>query len=316
VLLAKTNYKQTKPLMISDGRGGAIAAWHDNRNILNLQDIYGQRISGSGKLLWGEKGKIMIAANGDQTDLAMTSDGSNGAFIAWTDYRRGDRNPDIYAQKIDPQGQPLWQEDGVLICGAPDIQRNPDLIRDEEGGATIAWTDKGGGSYDIYAQRVDKSGKPYWTTDGLPVNQLGRTQQNAKFGNKNILVWEDYRFGNWDIFAAALDPGGKLPWGEAGVPVVNLPHTQYAPQISRWKNGSVIVVWEDYRSGKNYELYLQKLNHEGLSSWSANGIKIQSRDGGRAPKILTDISSNAFYVFWEDYTGGGKAIYGQKFISD
>jgi len=314
--LAAIQSRQTNHLMISDGAGGAIVAWQDDRDVLSLQDIYAQRISGKGELLWGKKGKILISANGDQVDLALISDGAGGAILAWTDYRRGDRNPDIYAQRVDAKGNPLWKEDGVLICGAPDIQRTPRLIADEAGGAVVSWTDKGGGSYDIYAQRVNKSGRPLWMTDGIPINQLGRTQQNPRFGNEAILAWEDYRYGNWDIFAGAVDPSGKLRWGEEGVPVALIPHTQYAPQMVSWKNGSVIIAWEDYRSGKQYEIYIQKLNREGDFSWAENGIKLQTKGGGRAPKILADFSENSFYLFWEDYAGGGKAIYGQKFIVD
>jgi hypothetical protein len=312
--LAKSKSRQIKPEIITDGKGGAIIAWQDDRDVLSLLDIHGQRVSGKGKLLWGKKGKILMSANGDQVEHVIIPDGSVGAFLAWTDYRRGDRNPDIYAQRVDQKGNPLWDEEGVLVCGAPDVQRMPKLIPDDKGGIVVAWTDRGGGSYDIYAQRVDKTGKAVWMRDGVPVNQVSRTQQNPAFGNQKVLVWEDYRFGNWDIFAGAVDPSGKLLWGEEGTAVALIPQTQYAPQIIPWKNGRVIIAWEDYRSAKHYELYLQQLDAEGNPVWPENGIKVLSRDGGRAPKILATHSDNSFYIFWEDYTGGGKAIYGQRYL--
>ncbi|NQT29648.1 MAG: hypothetical protein HQ596_03660 [Candidatus Saganbacteria bacterium] len=311
--IAKIKSRQTKPLMIRDGAGGAIVTWQDDRDVLSLKDIYAQRISQNGELLWGSKGKIVISANGDQIDQAMIPDGMGGALLAWTDYRRGDRNPNIYAQRINSSGEPLWQKDGVLVCGAPDVQRSPKLIGDGEGGAIISWTDKGGGSYDIYAQRIDKSGRPLWMTDGIPINQLSRTQQNARFSDKKILVWEDYRYGNWDIFATEVTPFGKLPWGEQGVAVVSMPYTQYSPQIIPWKNGSVIIAWEDYRSGEFYEIYMQKLNSNGKADWMENGIKIKSRDGARSPKIVASPEDNSLYIFWEDYANGGRAIYGQRY---
>jgi hypothetical protein len=312
--LAKVRSRQINHIMIPDGEDGAIVAWQDDRDVLSLQDVYAQRVSGKGALLWGKKGKIIISANGEQVDIGMVPDAGGGAFFAWTDYRRGDRNPDIYAQRINTIGKALWEEEGVLVCGAPDVQRTPKLISDNEGGVIIAWTDKGGGSYDIYAQRLNASGQALWLSDGIPINQLSRTQQNPKFGNQAVLVWEDYRYGNWDIFTAAFDSSGKLVWGEDGIAVALIPQTQYAPHVVPWKNGSVIITWEDYRSAKHYELYIQKLNKDGKPAWVANGIKILSRDGGRAPKILATHSNNSFYVFWEDYTGGGKAIYGQRYL--
>jgi hypothetical protein len=312
--LANSRSRQVHPLMLSDGAGGAIVAWQDDRDVLSLEDIYVQRISGKGKLIWGNKGKIAISANGNQEDAEMIADGKDGVFLAWTDYRRGDRNPDIYVQRISSQGKVLWQEDGILVCGAPDVQRTPRVSRDGEGGAIIAWTDKGGGSYDIYAQRVNQAGETIWMKDGIPINQASRTQQNAKFGKTNVLVWEDYRYGNWDIFAGAVDIAGSISWEQDGVPIAMIPHTQYAPESIPWKDGSVIVTWEDYRSGKHYEIYVQQLDKNGSSSWVENGTKVRTKNGGRAPKVLTNSSDNSFYVFWEDHSHGGRAIYGQRYI--
>ncbi|MFA6549047.1 MAG: hypothetical protein WCT39_03865 [Candidatus Margulisiibacteriota bacterium] len=307
---------QTAPLAISDKAGGIILLWQDDRNVLGLQDIYGQRISKKGDLLWGKGGKPIVSANGDQVEASMIGDGNGGAFIVWTDYRRGERNPDIYAQRIDAQGEPLWTSDGALVCGAPDIQRSPRLVSDGENGILVSWTDKGGGSYDIYAQRIGKNGQPLWISDGIPINQFSRTQQEARFGNRKVMVWEDYRFGNWDIFAGSVAPEGKLSWPEEGVPVVTAPLTQYAPEIIPWKDGGVIIAWEDYRCGNYYELYLQKLSSKGEIEWTHNGFKNRSLDGGRNPKLIAAPGDNSFYLLWEDYTYGDKAIYGQKYVVD
>ncbi len=304
--------RQVNPVMVSDNNGGAIVAWQDNRNVLSLQDVYIQRVSSKGRLLWGKKGKVAISANGDQVDVAMVEDGSGGVYLTWTDYRAGDRNPDIYAQHINQNGKVLWNDEGILICGAPDVQRAPKIILDEQGGVIIAWTDKGGGSYDIYAQRVSAKGQPMWMTDGIPINQLSRTQQNPLFAKDGKIVWEDYRFGNWDIFAGSVSPSGRLIWGEEAVPVVSLSHTQYSPKITSLKDGNIIIAWEDYRNGQYYEIYVQRLDDNGRSTWDKNGIKVETKNGARSPLIIA--SGKYFYVLWEDYSGGGRAIYGQKFL--
>jgi predicted lipoprotein with Yx(FWY)xxD motif len=312
--IAPSSSRQTRPLAVSDKAGGIIVLWQDDRNPLSLQDIYGQRISKNGEVLWGKSGKPIISANGDQVEANIIEDGSGGAFLTWTDYRRGERNPDIYAQRINAKGDPLWFSDGIVVCGAPDIQRSPRLIADGEGGLLVSWTDKGGGSYDIYAQRVNENGQALWINDGVPISQFSRTQQEARFGNRKIMVWEDYRYGNWDIFAGAVGPDGKLLWPEEGVPVVTAPLTQYAPEVIPWKDGSVIIAWEDYRGGNYYELYLQKLNSKGEIEWIHNGFKNRSLDGGRNPKLISSPGDNSFYLLWEDYTYGDKAIYGQKYL--
>ena len=305
--------KQTLPQVVSDGAGGAIVVWQDERNALSYKDIYGQRISGQGELLWDNNGAAICTENGDQTEVAMITDGTGGAIMAWTDYRKGERNPDIYAQRVDKNGQSQWAKDGILVCGAPDVQRTPQIADDGEGGALIAWTDKGGGSYDIYGQRVNRQGQTMWLRDGIPVNQMPRTQQNPVLPNSRVVIWEDYRYGNWDIFANAVSPQGKLLWGDEGVAVVQMPLTQYAPKAVDW-NGDAVVAWEDYRSGKQYEIYMQKINADGKVAWQDNGLLVKTNDGARIPNLVALPNDKAVVVVWEDYTSGGRAIFGQKFL--
>ncbi|HVN68000.1 MAG TPA: hypothetical protein VMT55_06470, partial [Candidatus Sulfotelmatobacter sp.] len=255
--LTKTLSRQGKPVMVPDGKGGAIIAWEDERDPLSLKDIYGQRVSGKGELLWDKNGLKICGENGDQAEPDMISDGKGGAILTWTDYRQGDRNPDIYAQRVAISGKLLWDGNGVVVCGAPDIQCSPRIARAKTGGIYIVWTDRGGGSYDIYAQRLNADGKTQWLTDGIPVCQAARTQQNPiplVLGEKLMVVWEDYRNGNWDIFANSLSAQGKLLWSADGVPVASLPFTQYSPQVIGWKDGGLIFTWEDYRNGKQYEI--------------------------------------------------------------
>ncbi len=112
-----------------------------------------------------------------------------------------------------------------------------------------------------------------------------------------------------------MDASGKLLWGDDGVPVVSMPLTHYTPQIIPWKTGELILAWEDYRSGKQYEIYIQKISEQGKSTWAENGLIVQSHDGSRAPRVVGNPAENIFYVFWEDFTEGHRAIYGQKFLA-
>ena len=305
------NSEQSQPQVVPDGAGGAVCVFLDLRNPLNYVDIYGQRVNGSGKLLWGKGGSKVTAGNGNQDEVKL----AENLVVVWTDYRNGDKNSDIFAQKLDLNGKTLWVEDGVPVCEAPDSQKSPALKSNGGEGAIIVWTDRGGGSYDIYAQRLDNSGRPLWLKDGIPIEQSARTQQNPRLAlstnDRAVMVWEDFRFGNWDIFAQQIEGNGKLSWGEGGIMVSEAENTQYAPallQLSQY----TIVAWEDYRNGQNYSIYLQILGPwgekvgEGQLVWA-------SRLGARQPQ-LASVKSNEFLVSWEDRRGGGCSIYAQKFI--
>ncbi|MFA4904906.1 MAG: hypothetical protein WC645_00130 [Candidatus Margulisiibacteriota bacterium] len=302
--------QQSQPQIASDGKGGAVVVFLDLRNPINYTDIYSQRLDKNGKLLWAKAGNRVSAGNGSQDEVGL----ADNLEVVWTDYRNGDKNSDIFAQKLDLTGATLWAEDGVPVCEAPDSQKSPCIISRRGGGSIVVWTDRGGGSFDVYAQRLDDFGRQLWAKDGIPIEQSARTQQNPRLvldpADRAVVVWEDFRFGNWDIFAQRVDEMGNLTWGETGVIVSEAENTQYAPALLQLKPESIIA-WEDYRSGQNYSIYLEVLGSAGDKINA--GLLIQaSRFGARKPQ-LASTKNNEFLVAWEDCRGGGCGIIAQKF---
>jgi hypothetical protein len=93
---------QEKSRIVPDGAGGAIIVWQDKRSGTHY-DIYAQRISAAGTILWTADGKPICTASGDQENPQIVSDGSGGAIITWQDKRSGSHY-DIYAQKVRADG--------------------------------------------------------------------------------------------------------------------------------------------------------------------------------------------------------------------
>ncbi|MDY6794718.1 MAG: hypothetical protein SWK76_05490 [Actinomycetota bacterium] len=93
-------YDQRYPQIASDESGGAIITWEDERAADDdIYDIYAQRVDSSGAAEWAADGEILCTASDDQHNPRITSDGANGAIIAWKDYRGGFF--DAYAQHIN-----------------------------------------------------------------------------------------------------------------------------------------------------------------------------------------------------------------------
>ncbi len=160
---------QAYPTVVSDGSGGAIITWEDDRNGGN-EDIYAQRIIASGTVQWTTNGvAICTATDDDQRVPTIVTDGSGGAIITWYDHRNG-TDDDIYAQRINASGTVQWTTNGVAICAATGDQEVPTIVSDGSGGATITWYDhRNGTDYDVYAQRVNASGAVQRTTNGVAI---------------------------------------------------------------------------------------------------------------------------------------------------
>jgi hypothetical protein len=146
----------TKLKIIKTNDGGALFAWDDRR--IGNHDLYMQRVDSYGNNLWNPAGIcITTAADSLQERIYfdMTTDSRNGAIICWSDYRN--QNWDIYCQKINDRGIPLWGDSGLVVCTDTQNQLwGPVITNDNSEGAIIAWGDMrpSGLGASIYAQRV------------------------------------------------------------------------------------------------------------------------------------------------------------------
>jgi hypothetical protein len=78
------------------------------------------------------------------------------------------------------------------------------------------------------------------------------------------------------------------------------------------KDGKFVVVWEDYRSGSNYDVYGQLFDASGSKVGSNFLVNDSITNEQRDPSCGMDSVGN-FVVVWEDNRNGNYDIYGQRF---
>lgn len=213
VALAPGAGNQSALVLVSDGAGGAIAAWLDERNAGD-PDVWAQRIDGLGAPQWGLSG-VAVAAVPGAAKPALTPDGLGGVILAWSDARNGAAGLDVFAQRLSPSGVPAWTPNGVAVASAVGNQSGPSLASDGLGGAIVGWVDERSGVSDVYAQRLDASGAPLWKPGGRPISTASGVQRNLALASDGaggaILAWEDVRGSSQDVYAQHVDAGGALP---------------------------------------------------------------------------------------------------------
>lgn len=164
---------QVSPELAPDGTGGAFLTWFDYRVNVAQSHSFAQRINGSGIIQWTADGIPVTNAAGNQNGQIITTDNADGAIIAWSDHRTTP-STDIYAQRFNSSGTPLWTPNGVAISTNSANQSQPRIVPDGAGGAIVVWSDgrtpvlipQGENSYqllgsetiDLYASHVNKSG--------------------------------------------------------------------------------------------------------------------------------------------------------------
>jgi hypothetical protein len=306
---------QTDAVTVSDGAGGAIVAWADQRSGSNL-DIYAQRISASGAMLWTTNGVGICVASNDQDNPKIVADGSGGAIIVWRDSRSG--SSDIYAQRISASGLVQWTANGVAICTASYGQEYHAVTSDAAGGAIIVWADQRG-EFDIYAQRISSSGSVVWPSNGVMVCGAAATQDHPRIASDGsggaIIAWDDARGASQDIYAQRVDASGSMMWYENGNAICANSSQQAIPDVTPDSAGGAVIVWLDLRDSK-VTYYAQRVTTSGAARWTANGIPVFS--GSHNPnyeRMISDGADGAFVSILDEHYIGSVDLLAQRIDS-
>jgi len=307
----RNSYKA--PRCASDGAGGVIVMWEDERDYnTNLRDIYVNRADSAGNI-WTADGYPVCTVAGIQEDCGITSDGSGGAIMVWIDYRGTyPSNKSIFTQRVGPDGTMMWTANGTsILSGVSYLIYEPQVVTDGKRGAIIAWRDNRG-TYDVYAQRIDGAGNIKWTVGGIPVGEAAEWQGDIRMipdGEGGAMItWNDLRDGNYDVYAQKVDSLGTLLWGQGGVPVCTDPSDQSDPVIAPDGNGGCVITWHEFR-GTDADIYAQRLDSDGNPLWATDGVPVCDYTGYQAnPVICSDGAAGAF-IAWEDDRGADTDIY-------
>lgn len=247
---------QVSPEIVTDGSGGAVIVWQDQRS--GSYDIYAQRINASGTALWAPDGVAVCTASNDQRSPVIVRTASGDFILAWTDKRTG--SDDIYGQMIDLSGLDQWTAGGAALCSATGDQGKVVIERSGLGGAVMAWQDLRSGVADIYAQRVNAAGTKLWGINGVAVCTATGSQVNPAIASDGsggaVIVWRDERTGDLDIYAQRMNSSGTVQWTTDGEPVSTVLGWQNDwPKVVSDGDGGGVVSWGDERSDVDEDVY-------------------------------------------------------------
>jgi hypothetical protein len=221
------------PAAVSDGAGGAIAAWAGTRG--SDFGVFAARVTRGGGLPW--KGDVPLCTTpGEKNWMRLVALDGGGAAIAWIDSRRAPFG-DVYAQRITHSGRTVWTPNGVPVCTAPGSRGPLTLASDGSDGAYVAWGDSRPQG-ELYAMRLTGGGAPApgWPVDGALVSERLPTLDPYSYG-----------FGALAMTAVrGREASERFP----------------LQREARWKDecerGGAIVAWQDVRPAPNGETDLEQ----------------------------------------------------------
>lgn len=121
VAIAEGEVEQSNVAATTDA-DETIAVWEEAEG--TAENLRAQKFDATGAALWSDSSLALADAPSRQTQAKMTSDGSGGAVVVWTD-RRDSLDYDIYLQRVDSDGGfPVGARERDVVAGSFRLHRN------------------------------------------------------------------------------------------------------------------------------------------------------------------------------------------------
>jgi hypothetical protein len=267
---------QSSPSLASDGSGGAWVAWLDARSASDNR-IYYNRVSASNTVQFGDLGQLLFQSI-DILDQPLLAPVPGGGIWLVASSDDGASFSDLDARRLDENGVAVVYV-SIFSTGTSNLRAlDPSLVVDPQGNAYVAYTTlptgQGADYTRVFVESLTLDGFDRWGTTGVEVQAFDSFREvptlylDAATGI--YCVYEDLRFGG-SLYAQRFDFLGNRLWSEDGVAVATAPGAQSSPVILPTDGNSIIVAFDDERSG-DLEIYAQRVDVYGLTGDPAPAI--------------------------------------------
>ena len=248
----------------SDGANGVIVAWHDDRNSINLQSAWVQRVKSDGTLAFPANGAECATTSGIHkwNPVAAKLTGSDEVMAFWR-FTNSDQNQDgLAVQKFNASGVRQFTDDGITLramTGTANIV-GYDLAAISNSAYIVYNVGNSAGlSNTVQGLMINSSGTNAWGST-LPLSSLvsdkGRLQMVKDISDAGLAFWTDKRVGN-GIYGQKINTNGTL-----GNVIVPVELTSFSSVIS---GNSVTLEWSTATETNNAGFTLERKSASG--SW-------------------------------------------------
>lgn len=277
--------------------------------------VLGMLVSVSTFAQWNSDGhKLVTPETWEILDAESLTHTNGNSYVFYNTAKDGYDKIGSYLQIVDPAGNKLLGEEGLLVSGGKSTASwtavNKHLFVDKDGNAVVVIPDFrhsiSGENYSYSVYKISPSGEFLWGADGIDLNR-------GTYGGlqvcMNIVQLEDgsYAFawtrypdeGNATILLERLSSTGEFLWDNV---TVNSPNYQCTyPYLVNAGNNQVVLV---YAASDAYEILARKIDFDGSPVWAKdvsiykNGFTITALQV--ILKVYPDPNGGVFVAWYDD----------------
>lgn len=243
----------------------------------------------------------------DQKDIRLVADGTGGWYVLWRDNRLASDRYAVYGQRLDAQGNLLWEPNGRLIQEVPGRSINMiGVNRMSDNKLFLAYISGAGttGADTVRAMAYDNEGAAAWAEPTLlayPGPLPGGGTSGANYFPRVVPVlngvfvgWGTNPIGAADyVHIARILNDGTNVMPEQGVEVASLNNSIVTgPWAMRHDLAGGLMFEERWGNGFGAPLYAMRVDSMGLEQWPSL-LQVSANSGGLGYEWSSAMAPNA-----------------------
>ncbi len=269
----------------------AVYAWTDLSS--GSRDVYAQMKNPQGNNIWGTSPLVICHDDYTKENLRIVTTSDNCVILSWTSRSKfAPSQCKLSAQKINSNGQILWQTSGIEITSASGSVSQVSLLSDDQGGAYTFYCSSDSSIYSTNGQHLNSSGELLWGING-----------HTLFNNTtNFSICKDNSGGFFFSYCSStnqisynhLNSNADFLWEPAVL--TNTASSYSTAEIVSDNQNGFYAVWADLRN--SYHIYAQHINSSGTITWNQDCNISENLSGTNFyPEIVSISSGEAFIAF-------------------
>ncbi len=293
-----------QPQIVATSDGGAYVAWLSDGNF----HIYLQRLDANGDPQWSPDGLLVSDAPNSSWiafyHVNLVVDASNNAIISSVDTRTG--NWEVYVYKIDPEGNHLWDENGLALSSSGLDNISPRLVVEPSANSVVVtWSD----NYNsLRLQRVSSEGQLLWGPNGMNVSTFNAnlmSPQPALSSDDYILVQAIKQTGSFPALSSqvllqkySLEGNSQWPSWFPLSSAASFPLGNWLQDLQPDQLGGAFSAWTEL-TGLNQTGKVQSVDASGSLLWTSPVEASLAVNNFRvSPRLAATGDSSGVYVVW------------------
>ncbi|MDD2331595.1 MAG: FlgD immunoglobulin-like domain containing protein [Candidatus Cloacimonetes bacterium] len=291
---------QNEPQITKTLDNNYLVIWQDYNDSYDA-DIYAQKISLSGQILWAEDGIPISNTYSDKVQIQLLSNPDADPYITWLGY--GTQGWCLFGQKLSPTGETLWQDNGLVLINDP---HSYSALVDANAGLMISYTKYIDGTIKTYAQHFDAQGQPLWTQPlvFLPEIAQSRLHNITRLSDGSYLVCIqhfDDSLGGISLKLCRFDGAGNFLWTEPVSLMSGITNNIDCIELTATNSDIFFTASVLDIEVVTQTIFCHKLNYTGEKLWGADGIQIAEPIALKSELRHCPDTEGGIYLAWTEY---------------